>query len=66
MAEKIRARGPVAVRQAKRAINRGLEGSLDKGLDIEAWLWAELTDTKDMQEGVTAFLEKRKPKFKGE
>lgn len=58
-------RGPVAVRLAKKAINRGLEVSMEEGQKIEADLFAELCETEDQKEGANAFLEKRKPVYKG-
>ena len=58
-------RGPVAVRLAKEAINRGLEGTLETGLAIEASLFGKLCDTEDKNEGALAFMEKRPPAFKG-
>ena len=58
-------RGPVAVKQAKKAVNRGLEVSLEEGQKIEASLFGELCDTEDQKEGAQAFLEKRKPVYKG-
>lgn len=58
-------RGPVAVRLAKQAINRGLEQTLAEGLKTEAHLFGKLCDTEDQKEGARAFLEKRKPEFKG-
>jgi enoyl-CoA hydratase/carnithine racemase len=41
-----------------------LESSLENGLKNEAELFAKLTATEDMHEGVAAFLEKRRPQFK--
>ncbi|QCR33481.1 enoyl-CoA hydratase [Lysinibacillus sp. SGAir0095] len=46
------------------AVNKGLETTLDEGLEIEADLWAQLFTTEDMKEGVNAFIEKRKAEFK--
>lgn len=46
------------------AVTKGLETTLEKGLEIEANLWAELFVTEDMKEGVNAFIEKRKAVFK--
>ncbi len=61
----ILSRGPVAVRCALEAITRGLDVSLGEGTRIEADLFAIVTTTQDMKEGMAAFLEKRKPRFAG-
>lgn len=47
------------------AVNRGLDGSLDQGQFIESALFGLAASTDDMREGTSAFLEKRKPTFKG-
>ncbi len=65
IAAKILKRGPVAVREAKKAINKGLDVSLEEGLKIEASLFGGLCETEDQKEGAKAFMEKRKPEFKG-
>lgn len=57
--------GPVAVRLAKKAVNTGLDQTLDEGQKTEAKLFAELCDTEDQKEGAKAFMEKRPPQFKG-
>jgi len=57
--------GPIAVRLAKQAVNKGLEQTLEEGQKTEAALFAELCDTEDQKEGAKAFLEKRPPQFKG-
>ncbi len=49
----------------KRALNRSLESSLDKQLAMEEELQIAASQTQDFQEGVQAFLEKRKPSFQG-
>lgn len=49
----------------KRAINQSLANSLDEQLEVEADLQTEAGKTHDYHEGVQAFLEKRKPEFKG-
>jgi enoyl-CoA hydratase len=63
---KITAKGPVAVKMAKKAINQGLKMSLKEGLDLEADCEAICFGTEDKNEGVKAFLEKRPAKFKGQ
>jgi enoyl-CoA hydratase len=65
VAERVLLRGPVAVTNAKKAINKGISMSLDEGLKLEAKLFSELFETQDKKEGVAAFIEKRKPKFVG-
>ena len=55
--------GAVAVGSILQAVDEGLNMTLEKGLHHEADLFAKLTETEDMREGVSAFLEKRKPKF---
>ena len=65
LAERIAARGPLAVRYAKEAILRGLEMPLDQALRFETDLTVILQTTEDRAEGVRAFLEKREPHFKG-
>lgn len=57
--------GPIAVEQAKYAINRGLETDLNTGLAIESNAYWVCIPTEDRQEGLAAFREKRKPVYKG-
>lgn len=59
-------RGPLATAAALEAIDRGLSQSLDDGLKTEADLFGLLCETKDMKEGLSAFLEKRKADFQGQ
>ena len=61
----IASNGPVAVKNIKISVNEGLDTSLDKGLNLETDLIYQLFNTKDMKEGVNAFMEKRKPDFMG-
>ncbi|MBI2875164.1 MAG: enoyl-CoA hydratase/isomerase family protein [Firmicutes bacterium] len=63
LASTIASRGPVAVRAAKEAIDRGLEVTLAEGLALEAALFGRTCSTEDKNEGVAAFLEKRPPRF---
>lgn len=58
-------RGPLAVRAAKEAINRGLDMPLDHGLAFEDLLLGRLMATEDAKEGPRAFAEKRKPEYRG-
>jgi enoyl-CoA hydratase len=59
----ILAMGPLAVRLALEAVDRGLEMTLEEGLLLEANHFGLLAATHDMKEGLTAFLEKRAPRF---
>ena len=62
MAEKIAHWGPLAMKYLKTAVNDGLQCDLQRGLQIEAALFAQLYGTEDQQEAMHAFLEKRPPK----
>ena len=64
LAKKIASRPPLAVRYAKEAVNRSQEDSVS-GFALESYLHALSCTTEDKKEGVSAFLEKRKGKFKG-
>ncbi len=66
LANRISSNGPIAVAQAKIAINKGIEVDLLTGLEIEQMAYAMTIPTKDRIEGLTAFKEKRKPQYKGE
>jgi enoyl-CoA hydratase/carnithine racemase len=65
-AQAIAANAPVAVRQARQAIHRGLQMSLADGLAFEIEAYHRTIPTEDRREGVRAFVEKRSPEFKGE
>ncbi len=65
MAAMICETGPVAVEQAKYAINYGLETDLNTGLAIESNAYWATIPTEDRLEGLAAFREKRKPVYKG-
>ncbi len=58
--------GPLALIQAKTAINKGIEVDLATGLKIEELAYNSLIPTEDRLEGLRAFLEKRSPQYKGE
>ncbi len=65
MAAMICETGPIAIQQAKYAINYGLETDLQTGLAIESNAYWVTIPTEDRVEGLTAFREKRKPVYKG-
>ena len=65
MAAMICEAGPVAIEQAKYAINHGLETDLHSGLAIESNAYWVCIPTEDRLEGLAAFKEKRKPVYKG-
>jgi enoyl-CoA hydratase len=61
----IASKAPLAIAACKRAINNGAHLSIDDALEIEALEFGTLVDTEDIKEGTGAFLEKRKPQWKG-
>ena len=61
----IAANGPIAVRLALEATNKGMEASQADGLALEASYFGLLAGTEDKKEGTTAFLEKRAAHFQG-
>lgn len=65
LASKIIKRGPLGVAAAKKVLNRTRDLPLSDGLELESDFWANLTATEDMKEGARAFIEKRKPEYKG-
>ena len=65
IAQKIIANAPLAVQYTMEAVNKGMEMTLAEGLYLEAVLFGVACATEDKKEGTTAFLEKRKPEFKG-
>ncbi len=64
-AQAIADNAPLSVRQAKRSIHYGLDMDLLTGYRFEIEAYNRLVDTDDRREGVRAFVEKRKPDFKG-
>jgi enoyl-CoA hydratase len=65
LAEKILSNAPIAVGYFKRLVNFSSYGDVAKGDLLESELFARCFDTEDKAEGMRAFLEKRKPQFKG-
>ena len=65
LAGRILARGPLAVRLAKLALNASARVDLDSGLLLETLAQAICFESEDKREGTTAFLEKRPPTFRG-
>jgi len=65
LAATIAEKPPVAVPTSLEGVTRGLNMTVDEGLNLEASLFAQTAATNDIHEGIGAFLEKRKPKFTG-
>ena len=65
LAGQLAAQAPVAMKYIIESVNRGLEVSLDQAQFLEATLFGLVASTDDMREGTQAFLQKRKPQFKG-
>lgn len=66
LASKLSRRAPYAVREAKRLVNQGVESPLEAALSYEIATLQNLYGTADAKEGIRAFVEKRKPEFRGE
>jgi len=62
---KVTKNGPLAVKMVLESIYRGLDTSLIEATGVESSLFGLLASSDDVKEGMTAFLEKRKPEFKG-
>ena len=65
LAREILPNGPIALRAAKEAIDRGLDLDREGGLGIEAACYAKVIPTEDRLEGLAAFKEKRRPRYRG-
>jgi enoyl-CoA hydratase len=63
--DELQAKGPIALRYAKEAVLKGSDLTTDQGIRLEEDLYALLQTTRDRQEGINAFLQKRKPMFRG-
>ncbi|WP_221088104.1 enoyl-CoA hydratase/isomerase family protein [Deinococcus aquaedulcis] len=66
VAESMLRHAPIALSLVKEAVRRGLDSTLEGGLEIEADLFGMTVATKDFREGVDAFLNKRRAEFQGE
>jgi enoyl-CoA hydratase len=66
LAEKIAANSPMIVQMAKEAVNAAYELTLAEGIHFERRIFHQTFATKDRQEGMSAFIEKRPPKFTSE
>ena len=65
VASEIASKSPVAIRMAKMAVDKAFEMGLSQGIDFERELFYLLFASEDKDEGMNAFVEKRKPDFKG-
>ncbi|UCC59713.1 MAG: enoyl-CoA hydratase/isomerase family protein [Dehalococcoidia bacterium] len=65
LAQKLLVKSPMALKAVKKLVNRGMEGSLDSGLEMEMLAVIAHGTTEDCQEGVKSFLEGRPPAFPG-
>ncbi|XP_025415661.1 methylglutaconyl-CoA hydratase, mitochondrial-like [Sipha flava] len=65
IAREILPNGPLAVKLAKKAISHGQQVDINNGCAIEECCYNQVIPTKDRMEGLLAFVEKRKPKYKG-
>ncbi|MEO0277775.1 MAG: enoyl-CoA hydratase-related protein [candidate division WOR-3 bacterium] len=57
--------GPLALKGCKEAINKGLDVPLHEALDLESKIYDRVAKSRDAEEGLTSFLEKRTPRFRG-
>ncbi|HEY49400.1 MAG TPA: enoyl-CoA hydratase/isomerase family protein [Dehalococcoidia bacterium] len=65
LVEKLVSKSPMAAKAVKKLVNRGMEGSLDTGLELEMLAMTAHGTTEDFQEGIAAFIEKRPANFPG-
>ncbi len=66
IAREMAVKSPIALNYAKETINAGMDMTLEQGLRLEADLYMLMHTSHDRREGITAFQEKRKPKFSGD
>ena len=65
LVDKLKSRGPMALRLAKVSLNAAARMPMDAGFQLEILAQSVLFETSDKDEGLNAFLEKRPPKFEG-
>ncbi len=65
IAKSIMKNAPLGVKAAKKCVNQGLNLTLEEGMKLEASYFGDICDSEDQKEGAKAFMEKRKPEFKG-
>lgn len=65
LVKKLLTKSPMAMKAVKKLVNRGMEGSLDTGLELEILAMTAHGTTEDFAEGVKSFLEGRQPQFPG-
>ncbi len=65
LTDDLNSRAPLALGAAKATVNTGSEASLEVAMEYELQEFVQLFETDDQREGMSAFLEKRRPKFKG-
>jgi enoyl-CoA hydratase len=65
LAAKLAQQAPLAIGAIKRAVHAGLDRPMEEALEVERKEFAAIRFTDDAVEGITAFVEKRKPEFKG-
>ncbi len=65
LAKKIESCGPLSIKACKTAVDRGVELPVEEALRFELELYDRVANSEDAEEGLSAFLEKRKPVFKG-
>lgn len=65
LAKRVTRYSPIAVEACLVSVMRGINVSIDEGLAVEAYQFARTVPTEDLREGMSAFLEKREPKFTG-
>jgi len=61
----LKEKSPIAVKYALRAVNEGLDTDIDTGFKLEGLCLAACLSSEDSKEGLAAFIEKRKPRFRG-